>query len=103
MERQRSSDTFTGLPFNITSYAILLHLIAKEVNMIPDELIMSLENTHIYLNHIDAVKEQLSRESIYDLPFISIAKDKSIFELTIDDIKIDHYYSYGKIKAKLNN
>src|SRR5690606_38196602 len=49
MERQRSVDTFLGLPFNITSYAILLELIAREVNMIPDELIMSLENTHIYL------------------------------------------------------
>lgn len=103
MERQRSVDTFLGLPFNITSYAILLELIAREVNMVPDELIMSLENTHIYLNHIDAVKEQLSRESIYKLPKLKINSDNRMNYLTISDFEIEGYQSHGKIKADLNN
>lgn len=59
---QRSVDTFLGLPFNIASYGLLLIILAKEVNMIPDELIGSLGDTHIYSNHIEQVKEQIGRE-----------------------------------------
>lgn len=58
---QRSVDTFLGLPFNIASYGLLLEIIAKEVNMVPDELIGNLGDTHLYLNHIDQAKEQISR------------------------------------------
>jgi thymidylate synthase len=59
---QRSVDTFLGLPFNIASYGLLLEIIAKEVNMVPDELIGNLGDTHIYSNHIEQVKEQIGRE-----------------------------------------
>jgi thymidylate synthase len=62
MWNQRSVDTFLGLPFNIASYGLLLEIIAKEVNMVPDELIGNLGDTHIYLNHIDQAKEQIGRD-----------------------------------------
>jgi thymidylate synthase len=59
---QRSVDSFLGLPFNIASYGLLLEIIAKEVNMVPDELIGNLGDTHLYLNHIEQAKEQIGRE-----------------------------------------
>jgi len=61
MWNQRSVDTFLGLPFNIASYGLLLEIIAKEVNMVPDELIGNLGDVHLYSNHIDAAKEQIGR------------------------------------------
>lgn len=62
MWNQRSVDSFLGLPFNIASYGLLLEIIAKEVNMVPDELIGNLGDTHLYLNHIEQAKEQIGRE-----------------------------------------
>jgi thymidylate synthase len=62
MWNQRSVDTFLGLPFNIASYGLLLTMIADEVNMVPDELIGNLGDTHIYLNHIEQAKEQIGRD-----------------------------------------
>jgi thymidylate synthase len=62
MWNQRSVDTFLGLPFNIASYALLLEILAKAVNMIPDELIGNLGDTHLYLNHIEQAKEQIGRK-----------------------------------------
>ena len=62
MWNQRSVDTFLGLPFNIASYALLLEIIAKEVNMVPDELIGNLGDVHLYLNHIEQAKEQIGRD-----------------------------------------
>ena len=62
MWNQRSVDTFLGLPFNIASYGLLLEIIAKKVNMIPDELIGNLGDTHIYLNHVEQAKEQIGRD-----------------------------------------
>jgi thymidylate synthase len=62
MWNQRSVDTFLGLPFNSASYGLLLEIIAKEVNMVPDELIGNLGDTHLYLNHIEQAKEQIGRE-----------------------------------------
>jgi thymidylate synthase len=61
MWNQRSVDTFLGLPFNIASYGLLLEIIAKETNMVPDELIGNLGDTHLYLNHVDQAKEQIGR------------------------------------------
>ncbi|CAB4174425.1 Thymidylate synthase [uncultured Caudovirales phage] len=66
MWNQRSVDTFLGLPFNIASYGLLLEIIAKEVNMVPDELIGNLGDTHLYLNHIEQAKEQIGRELTHD-------------------------------------
>jgi thymidylate synthase len=62
MWNQRSVDTFLGLPFNIASYGLLLEIIAKAVNMVPDELIGNLGDTHLYSNHIEQAKEQIGRE-----------------------------------------
>jgi thymidylate synthase len=66
MWNQRSVDTFLGLPFNIASYGLLLEIIAKEVNMVPDELIGNLGDTHLYSNHIEQAKEQIGRVLTYD-------------------------------------
>jgi thymidylate synthase len=66
MWNQRSVDTFLGLPFNIASYGLLLEIIAKEVNMVPDELIGNLGDTHLYLNHVEQAKEQIGRELTLD-------------------------------------
>ena len=66
MWNQRSVDTFLGLPFNIASYGLLLEIIAKEVNMVPDELIGNLGDTHLYLDHIEQAKEQIGREMSLD-------------------------------------
>jgi thymidylate synthase len=62
MWNQRSVDTFLGLPFNIASYGLLLEIIAKAVNMVPDELIGNLGDTHLYLNHVEQAKEQIGRD-----------------------------------------
>jgi thymidylate synthase len=66
MWNQRSVDTFLGLPFNIASYGLLLEIIAKAVNMVPDELIGNLGDTHLYLNHIEQAKEQIGRDYTID-------------------------------------
>ena len=73
MWNQRSVDTFLGLPFNIASYGLLLEIIAKEVNMVPDELIGNLGDVHLYSNHIEQAKEQMHRRP-YDLPKVQITE-----------------------------
>jgi len=73
MWNQRSVDTFLGLPFNIASYALLLEIVAKEVNMVPDELIGNLGDVHLYSNHIEQAKLQLYRRP-YDLPQVQITE-----------------------------
>ena len=99
---QRSVDSPLGLPFNIASYGILLHLLAKEVNMIPRNLIFNGGDCHIYTNQIEGVKEQLKSET-YKLPKIKL-KNKSIFDLNFEDIEIIDYDERIKtIKFKLSN
>ena len=66
MFNMRSCDAFLGLPFNIASYGLLLEIIAKEDNMVPDELIGNLGDTHLYLNHIEQAKEQIGRELTFE-------------------------------------
>jgi thymidylate synthase len=84
MWNQRSVDTFLGLPFNIASYGLLLEIIAKEVNMVPDELIGNLGDTHLYLNHIEQAKEQIGRE-------LTLEERKSIYEKEYTDgIKVQN-------------
>ena len=100
MWNQRSVDVFLGLPFNIASYALLLQLIGKEVNMVPDQLIGNLGDTHLYLNHIEQAKEQLRREPMM-LPELKISK-VNILEGEFDYILHD-YVSHPSIKAKLSN
>jgi thymidylate synthase len=98
---QRSVDQFLGLPFNIASYAILLHLLAKESNMIPDKLIFNGGDCHIYLNHIEQCKEQIKRKT-YKLPKL-ILKNNSLFDLKFEDIEIVDYESSPVIRAPLSN
>jgi len=109
MWQQRSVDTFLGLPFNIASYGLLLEIIAKEVNMIPDELIGNLGDVHLYSNHIEQAKEQISRES-FELPILKISNEQhqpSIIEKPKYwkpiDFKIENYQSQPVIKAPLSN
>jgi thymidylate synthase len=103
MWNQRSVDTFLGLPFNIASYGLLLHIIANEVNMIPDELIGNLGDTHLYLNHIEQAKEQISRDS-FDLPTLKTnAKIDGICCNEPDDFILEGYQYHPTIKAPLSN
>ena len=103
MWNQRSVDTFLGLPFNIASYGLLLHIIANEVNMIPDELIGNLGDTHLYLNHIEQAKEQIGRTS-FDLPQLKTeAKVDGICCNVPDDFILEGYQYHPTIKAPLSN
>jgi thymidylate synthase len=113
MWNQRSVDTFLGLPFNIASYGLLLEIIAKEVNMIPDQLIGNLGDVHLYLNHIEQAKEQIERES-FDLPTLkhlkadsfykSLSEDQSLYShLDNTDFELVNYQSHPAIKAPLSN
>jgi thymidylate synthase len=97
---QRSVDTFLGLPFNIASYGLLLELIAKAVNMIPDELIGNLGDVHLYNDHIEQAKEQTSRIP-YDLPKLII--EHSSLEPVELIHKLENYQSHPTIKAPLSN
>ena len=108
MWNQRSVDTFLGLPFNIASYGLLLEIIAKEVNMVPDELIGNLGDVHLYSNHIDQAKEQIIRKP-YELPKLKIENDVKFREgdclplYSNDNFKVENYQSHPTIKAPLSN
>jgi thymidylate synthase len=120
MWNQRSVDTFLGLPFNIASYALLLEIIAKEVNMVPDELIGNLGDVHLYSNHIEQAKEQLYRRP-YDLPQVQITErnwyqhekvkehlgEKTFIEKIMsyrpECFELLNYQSHPTIKAPLSN
>jgi thymidylate synthase len=117
MWNQRSVDTFLGLPFNIASYGLLLEIIAKEVNMVPDDLIGNLGDVHLYSNHIEQAKKQISREP-YQLPTLrvsdwymnaneeqhsSIVFNDWIKSLKTEDFITENYQSHPAIKAPLSN
>jgi len=120
MWNQRSVDTFLGLPFNIASYGLLLEIIAREVNMVPDELIGNLGDVHLYLNHIEQAKEQMYRRP-YDLPKVQITErdwylhplvklnsEERMFQQKIrsyrpECFELIGYESHPKIKAPLSN
>ena len=100
MWNQRSVDTFLGLPFNIASYALLLKLIAHEVNMVPDQLIGNLGDVHLYKNHIEQAKEQIERDPIM-LPELEL---KNVDILNGDfEYELIGYESHKSIKAPLSN
>ena len=128
MWNQRSVDTFLGLPFNIASYGLLLEIIAKAVNMVPDQLIGNLGDVHLYNNHIEQAKEQITRTP-YQLPKLNINtefwpyeggecgegpldaaavfnsfKDDSFCKCLLEeDIQLGNYQSHPAIKAPLSN
>ena len=100
MWNQRSVDTFLGLPFNIASYGLLLTMIADEMNMVPDELIGNLGDVHLYLNHIDQAKEQMTRIP-YELPKVVV--QDGIYCSSTNDVILENYQSHPTIKAPLSN
>ena len=111
MWNQRSVDTFLGLPFNIASYALLLEILAKAVQMIPDQLIGSLGDVHLYSNHIEQAKEQIQREP-YELPtlkmnpiFLANLEHKGLDEAINGEVnfEVEGYQSHPSIKAPLSN
>ena len=121
MWNQRSVDTFLGLPFNIASYALLLMIIAREVNMVPEDLIGNLGDVHLYKNHIEQAKEQISREPFKKLPRVIITErnwyqhevvkkhlgDKTFSEKILsyrpESFELVNYECHPKIKAPLSN
>jgi len=104
MFNMRSNDVPLGLPFNLASYGLLLQIITKEVNMVPDELIASLGDAHIYVNQIDGVKEQLTREP-YKLPTLVMVTNPELKfdEYVYDNFKLVNYQSHPSIKMPLSN
>ncbi len=108
---QRSADSMLGIPFNIASYSLLTHIIAKECNLEVGDFVHTIGDAHIYLNHIDQVKEQLSRDP-FDLPTLHIDNDFSLEPLlsnsrykfplnVVDKFKLMGYTSHNTIKAPM--
>lgn len=104
MWTQRSADSGLGLPFNLLSYSILTHIIAEICDMEVGEIICSLGDCHIYLNQLEGLTEQLSRDPYkYDLPKLSFTrKITDIDDVHYEDISIENYQSYDKIKLPLS-
>lgn len=98
---QRSADTFLGVPFNIASYALMTSMLAQTLGYTAKEFIHTIGDAHIYSNHFDVVNEQLKREPLKKCDLILNKNINSIFDFTIDDIKIENYESYGKLTGKV--
>lgn len=98
---QRSCDMFLGVPFNIASYSLLLSMVAQVTNLKPGEFVHTLGDAHIYNNHFDQVKEQLSRKP-YKLPTLKLNnKIKDIDKFKVDDIKLVNYKYHSAIRAPM--
>ena len=95
---QRSADMFLGVPFNIASYALLTLMVAQQVGLEPGEFIWTGGDCHIYDNHVEQVREQLSREA-YPYPRIEIRPRESIFDYTLDDFALVEYQHHPRIAA----
>lgn len=110
MFNMRSNDVPLGLPFNIASYALLLEIIARMVNMIPGELVVSIGDAHIYTNQLPGVKEQMTREP-YPLAKLDMGEsmnfeegiDEFLSSCSIEDFKLKNYVSHPAIKMPLSN
>lgn len=99
---QRSADWFLGVPFNIASYALLTHLIARECDLMPGEFIHTFGDYHIYENHIDLAREQLSRPPYPQTSRVVIKPNVPLFDLTPADITVEGYQSHDAIKAEVS-
>lgn len=97
---QRSCDSFLGLPFNIASYALLLHMVAQQTNLEVGDFVWTGGDVHIYDNHLEQVNIQLERE-VYPFPTLKLRKRDSIFDYEYDDIEIVDYKSHGVLTGKV--
>lgn len=97
---QRSGDVGLGIPFNIASYAMLTHILARHCNLEPDKLIHFIGDAHIYENHVEPLKQQIIRPN-YSMPTIQINKKNSINDYEFDDIKIKNYKYHPTIKMDM--
>jgi thymidylate synthase len=99
---QRSCDVFLGLPFNIASYAMLVHMIAQQCNLKVGDFLWTGGDVHLYKNHIEQAKEQILRKPLKLPKLIILKKPNSLFEYSFKDFKIFGYNSYPSIKAKIS-
>ncbi len=98
---QRSCDTFLGLPFNIASYAFLTHMLAQQANLAVGDFIWTGGDVHLYLNHLQQARQQLSRKP-YPLPQLQLNPAPDVFSYRYDDFKIINYQSHPPIKAPIS-
>lgn len=95
----RSNDLFLGAPFNIAEYALLIHMVAQQCDLEPGELVYTIGDAHIYLNHLDQIEEQLTREP-FPLPTLRIGRrPATIFDYEYDDFQLINYQYHPSIKA----
>ena len=99
---QRSADTFLGVPFNIASYALMTHMLAQVCGYEAKEFVHTFGDAHIYKDHFDVIQTQLQREPLKPCKLVLNPEIKSIFDFTIDDIKIVDYQSHGKLVGKVS-
>jgi len=97
---QRSADVFLGVPFNIASYALLTQMVAKAVGLQPGEFIHTLGDAHLYLNHLDQARLQLTRTPLSP-PNLSLADKSDLFAFDYDDVKLLGYHAHPKIAAPI--
>jgi thymidylate synthase len=97
---QRSADVFLGLPFNIASYALLTHLMAREADLAAGDLIITLGDAHLYLNHLDQARRQLEREP-YPFPTLRLAPGARLFAVEEADVFVEGYRAHSAIRAPI--
>ena len=97
---QRSADVFLGVPFNIASYALLTMMVAKVTGLEPGEFVHTLGDAHLYLNHLDQAREQLTRQPL-PLPVMEIADKRDLFAFEYEDFKLRGYKAHDKIQAPI--
>jgi thymidylate synthase len=98
---QRSADIFLGVPFNIASYALLTMMVAQVTGLRPGEFVHTLGDAHLYLNHLDQAREQLSRKP-YALPTMGLNPEvKDIFAFKRADFKLENYQAHPHIAAEV--